>query len=1192
MKVSKKLVLALGCCAAITVSLTGCSLFECKHEETVTENQATATCSNPGYTGDVKCAECGEVLTAGMSVAALEHQTTTSNAKEATCKEEGYTGDSICDVCGTTVVQGEIIAVLQHNGEKINEKEATCQEPGYSGDMKCTLCEEVYERGAVVDVVDHEWNEIEVQQEATCKQEGKHTVQCRFCEATMDEKIAKLEHQIVTDPSVEATCTTAGKTEGKRCAVCKTVIQEQSVIKALGHDIVTTTKGTDATCTKDGKESVSRCQRCNEQLTNGETIKASGHKEVKTDAVAATCSAPGKTEGSSCSVCKTVIKESTSIPALGHKSVATAEVAATCTTAGSRGGTTCSTCKAVLSEPTKIDALGHKPEIKDKVEATCAKEGYTGDKVCTTCNETIEKGTEIAKIEHTIRDVGNAVAPTCTEVGRTSDKICTACQTVVEAGTEVPMIDHEWVEQMDTAVESTCTEYGHENNFKCRLCQEEKEGERTAKKAHTRVDDPTTAIEATCQEGGKRADVICEVCKKTISIGRNTKKVKCSAIDADDAVESTCTVAGKTNSQICKWCGETMKEGTALPLAPHTEAVREAVPATCTQTGKTSEKYCSVCDTILEKATIVDVLPHTPVKLGEDVAATCTSTGIVYGTKCDDCGAPLTETTELPILPHDYTNPDRILSVEIDFETLETAQVVIQCRDCLENKTFDGVISNVEVTKESTCEEKGAITYTLTVKVSEDDVCVAENSVSATPLAPHTSDVTPGKAPTCTEDGLSNYIACSVCGEVQQEAETIPARHVNYQVDNYAWDTEFNTDNCHGTLYCTCSDCGEAFTHRVRILETISTKDATCTEGGKIIYNTKVESDKFTEDYFELEKLSDALNHLVSFPTIDVLGGSLPPFDLQKSEIYFMLTCEDCGEEMKYLCDASITTDEEPTCTETGKMTMTWGYNSSDKLRIKKEMTEGSVVRTLAKLGHIYDNPENPALCTRCETYKSLGVDADGNWWKAADEKHIKGMVKTLVIQKEALKEDEYIDAWIIDRDNEGTLMAYVVSEETDEDGLKTNVVISTMGADKLYLDTDGEFLRDFVCLTSIEGLEFVDIANCKTLRYTFKGCGNLQTLDLTHWVPSEEIELFRTFNDCQSLTTIKTSYEFAQKAIASIRDFDGNKEESVFLNCFFLKGTQTQGEEVVAEHSINADNVGGSAAKLYFTYEIPEDVE
>ena len=80
-----------------------------------------------------------------------EHaHTEVRNGKEATCTEEGYTGDVYCTDCGQLVAQGEVIPALGHKIELRNAKEATCTEAGYTGDEVCTRCGEVVKEGQVL----------------------------------------------------------------------------------------------------------------------------------------------------------------------------------------------------------------------------------------------------------------------------------------------------------------------------------------------------------------------------------------------------------------------------------------------------------------------------------------------------------------------------------------------------------------------------------------------------------------------------------------------------------------------------------------------------------------------------------------------------------------------------------------------------------------------------------------------------------------------------------------------------------------------------------------------------------------------------------------------------------------------------------------------------------------------------------
>lgn len=81
----------------------------------------------------------------------------------------------------------------------------------------------------------HEWSEWTTLSVATCETEWVMTRSCNKCGTVENKKAPALGHAEVTDEAVEATCTTAGKTEGKHCSRCNKVLIKQEEIKALGH---------------------------------------------------------------------------------------------------------------------------------------------------------------------------------------------------------------------------------------------------------------------------------------------------------------------------------------------------------------------------------------------------------------------------------------------------------------------------------------------------------------------------------------------------------------------------------------------------------------------------------------------------------------------------------------------------------------------------------------------------------------------------------------------------------------------------------------------------------------------------------------------------------------------------------------------------------------------------------------------
>ena len=61
-----------------------------------------------------------------------------------------------------------------------------------------------------------------------------------------------------------------------------------------------------------------------------------------------------------------------------------------------------------------------------------------------------------------------------------------------------------------------------------------------------------------------------------------------------------------------------------------------------------------------------------------------------------------------------------------------------------------------------------------------------KNAVTGKPeIQPHTFVDVYGKDPTCTENGLTDGVACKVCGKVKVEQKVIKARHTDNNDDGY-----------------------------------------------------------------------------------------------------------------------------------------------------------------------------------------------------------------------------------------------------------------------------------------------------------------------------------------------------------------------------------------------------------------------
>ena len=86
---------------------------ECGHTEVVVPGMA-ATCTEPGYTENVYCKYCDEVLAESTEIPALGHTENVVPGVAATCTEPGYTESKVCEVCGEVLVESELIPALGH----------------------------------------------------------------------------------------------------------------------------------------------------------------------------------------------------------------------------------------------------------------------------------------------------------------------------------------------------------------------------------------------------------------------------------------------------------------------------------------------------------------------------------------------------------------------------------------------------------------------------------------------------------------------------------------------------------------------------------------------------------------------------------------------------------------------------------------------------------------------------------------------------------------------------------------------------------------------------------------------------------------------------------------------------------------------------------------------------------------------
>jgi len=278
----------------------------------------------------------------------------------------------------------------------------------------------------------HSYGQWQVRKEASCTSEGEQLRKC-FCGETETQTITKLEHTVVKDAAVEASCAETGLTEGYHCSVCGEVFVEQVATPLMEHNIVAL-EAVPASCVNTGLTAGTGCAVCEYVETAQETIEALGHTPVKDAAVASTCAKEGKTEGSHCSVCGEILEAQQPVALLNHSPVTDKAVAATCTTAGKTEGSHCAVCGKVLVAQKSTNKASHTPVTDKAVAATCTTAGKTEGSHCSVCGTVIKAQQATSKASHTpVTDA--AVGATCTEAGKTEGSHCSVCGTVIKAQT-------------------------------------------------------------------------------------------------------------------------------------------------------------------------------------------------------------------------------------------------------------------------------------------------------------------------------------------------------------------------------------------------------------------------------------------------------------------------------------------------------------------------------------------------------------------------------------------------------------------------------------------------------------------------------------------------------------------------------------------------------------------------------------
>lgn len=149
-----------------------------KKDHTWDEGKVTkkVTCTEDGlkvYT----CKNCGE--TKEEILKAIGHQhTEVCNEKKATCKEKGYSGDIYCADCGELIKKGSATEKADHTWKLTKEQNATCEADG-SKTYTCEVCGET--KTETIKATGHQFSAWKTIQEQSVFSDGVQERTCSIC---------------------------------------------------------------------------------------------------------------------------------------------------------------------------------------------------------------------------------------------------------------------------------------------------------------------------------------------------------------------------------------------------------------------------------------------------------------------------------------------------------------------------------------------------------------------------------------------------------------------------------------------------------------------------------------------------------------------------------------------------------------------------------------------------------------------------------------------------------------------------------------------------------------------------------------------------------------------------------------------------------------------------------------------------
>ena len=629
----------------------------CAHEKTHIEGRTFSNCIVGGYTGDIVCDTCGEVVEQGQTLEPGEHQEAVLDVKDATCYVTGYTGDTYCSFCNIKLAEGTVIPKLEHEYE----------------DNVCKNCGRINNAQLDTTYTSKTTNLYPFQViQFKAPENGKYKFHCEnitvwdsygylFKEENFNDQViidgiekfnAKIENntggnsrlkgywKINDDDGANSAPEITAELEKDKIYYFvvgphSTNTGEFSITITCTHEKTHREGRTLSDCTEGGYTGDVICDTCGKLVEQGQTLEPGEHTVEVVDAREANCYIEGKTGEEKCSVCDKVLKENKVIPKLEHK----------------YENNICKNCGRIENAKKGTEYSSY---ITEKLPIQVVE--YTApktEKIIFECNNT---------------RYWNSIGYLFDETNYSDEMLMDELEKYYSGDSDYISFKNYLAEnEYGGGTGAPAIKYKVQKDKKYYLVivpQENDYGEFTVTIdcPHDRTHVENKAIK-TCSEGGYTGDVICDLCGKVVKHGENIepdsehnyinyksieptcneygkrylKCVNCGnekvLEDEDDgyadhryvlvnSVKATCTTDGYLGDSKCKYCGlenENQPENKVIK-AYHDMDPEEidsclikdykGVEATCEKEGYTGDVYCTICHKVIKEGKTIEKLEH------------------------------------------------------------------------------------------------------------------------------------------------------------------------------------------------------------------------------------------------------------------------------------------------------------------------------------------------------------------------------------------------------------------------------------------------------------------------------------------------------------------------------------------------------------------------------------------------------